>query len=314
MSTTCCTPLLCYIVIGAEIDIMRFAELVPIILQASIFLVVLGFGLKARAHGPLFARHGGLVLRSLLTIHLIIPIITILAVMVLDPIRPVKIALVLLAISPVPPFLPPQQFKLSRDESFISSLFVASALLAIVSVPASLRIIDSVAGLGLWIPTMQVLRIIALSILIPLAVGVVLYRMSPSFAARIEPFVSKLGTILLALVVVVLLFATWRAILGLIGDGTVLIIGVIVGLALLVGHMMGGPRDDDRVVLALSSAARHPGVAMAIAAVNFPTEHAISAAVALYLILNTIFSVPYKVWWKRSHAVQHTPAHRPLLH
>jgi BASS family bile acid:Na+ symporter len=295
-------------------SIMRLAELIPIVFQASIFLVVAAFGLKARAQGPIFARRGGLLLRALVALYVIVPIITIITVYVLDPIRPVKIALILLAISPVPPFLPAQQFKLSRDESFITSLFVASALLAIVSVPASINAIDSLTDLGLSIPMLHVARTVVMSVLLPLAVGIAIFSISPSFAARAEPIASKLGTVLLLIVAALVLFATRRALFTLIGDGTIIIIALVIGLALLIGHMMGGPDDQDRVVLALSSAARHPGVAMGIAAYNFPADQSISAAVLLYLVLNTLFSLPYKTWWKRSHPVPQPQLRRPLLH
>lgn len=293
---------------------MRFAELIPIVFQASIFLVVAGFGLKARANGPIFARRSGLLLRALVTLYVIIPVITILTVFVLDPIRPVKIALILLAISPVPPFLPAQQSKLSRDESFIGSLFVATALLAIVSVPVSIGAIDSMTDLGLSIPMLQVARIVGMSVLLPLAVGVAVFALSPSFAARAEPVVGKLGTLLLLIVAVLVLFATRRALFTLIGDGTILIVALVIGLALLIGHMLGGPDDQQRVVLAVSSAARHPGVAMGIAAYNFPADQSISAAVLLYLVLNALFSMPYKTWWKRSHPLPQPQLQRPLTH
>ena len=64
---------------------------------------------------------------------------------------------------------------------------------------------------------------------------------------------------------------------------------------------LGGPDDEDRSVLALASAARHPGVAMAVASANFPDQKLAPAAILLYLLLSAILTIPY-VMWRRRHA------------
>ena len=82
----------------------------------------------------------------------------------------------------------------------------------------------------------------------------------------------------------------------LIGNGHVLAIAVFVAIGLLVGHLLGGPEPENRVVLALSTASRHPGVAMAIAAGTSPDEKLTIGAILLYLVVNTIISIPYVRW------------------
>jgi BASS family bile acid:Na+ symporter len=47
---------------------------------------------------------------------------------------------------------------------------------------------------------------------------------------------------------------------------------------------------------------RHPGVALAIARLNFPEEPLVPAAVALFLLVNVIVTLPYGVWRRRVHA------------
>jgi BASS family bile acid:Na+ symporter len=70
-------------------------------------------------------------------------------------------------------------------------------------------------------------------------------------------------------------------------------------LGLAVGHLFGGPNPEDRTVLALSTATRHPGVALAIAGANAPGGNkTVLAAVLLYLIVNAIVSIPYVNWRK----------------
>jgi bile acid:Na+ symporter, BASS family len=72
---------------------------------------------------------------------------------------------------------------------------------------------------------------------------------------------------------------------------------VLVGLA--VGHLLGGPDPEDRTVLALSTAMRHPAIAIAIAQSNFPDQKLAPAAILLYLLVSVIAAAPYLKWTKR---------------
>jgi BASS family bile acid:Na+ symporter len=68
-----------------------------------------------------------------------------------------------------------------------------------------------------------------------------------------------------------------------------------VAIGIAVGHFLGGPDSEDRVVLGLSTGCRHPGMAIAIAAANFPQETRVVAAALLYLFVNITISVAYIV-------------------
>lgn len=56
-------------------------------------------------------------------------------------------------------------------------------------------------------------------------------------------------------------------------------------------------------MLALATATRHPGIAIAIAHINFPNEQAVPAAVVIYLVVSAVLSVPYLAWRKNSSRV-----------
>ncbi|MDM0013382.1 hypothetical protein QTH87_13145 [Variovorax sp. J22P168] len=49
-------------------------------------------------------------------------------------------------------------------------------------------------------------------------------------------------------------------------------------------------------LLALSTALRHAGIALALAAANFPQEHGVTAAILLCLLLNIAVSMPWVMW------------------
>ena len=105
---------------------------------------------------------------------------------------------------------------------------------------------------------------------------------------------------LLVVAFVPVLIAQWRAIVALVGDFTLLATVAFVLVGLAVGHFLGGPDPDQRTVLALSTATRHPAVAMAIAH-DAHDKHAVLAAILLILLVGGIASVPYVQWRRRSH-------------
>jgi BASS family bile acid:Na+ symporter len=71
-----------------------------------------------------------------------------------------------------------------------------------------------------------------------------------------------------------------------------------VGLA--IGHFLGGPLSENRTALAISTASRHPGIAIAIAAANFPEQTLVTPAIFLYLLVTAVVSIPYLLWSKRT--------------
>jgi BASS family bile acid:Na+ symporter len=82
----------------------------------------------------------------------------------------------------------------------------------------------------------------------------------------------------------------------------VLIIAAMAALALVTGHAFGGPRPDDRTVLALSTASRHPAVAFSAAVGGGAEAKPALAAILLYMVIAILVSVPY-VAWRRRHAI-----------
>jgi BASS family bile acid:Na+ symporter len=104
--------------------------------------------------------------------------------------------------------------------------------------------------------------------------------------------------LLVAALLPVLMGAWWRLV-SLVGDGTVLALAAFAALGLLAGHFLGGPRPEERTVLALASSSRHPGVAVAIAYANFPGNENVLPAVLLYLIVGAIVAAPYLRWVRR---------------
>jgi BASS family bile acid:Na+ symporter len=78
---------------------------------------------------------------------------------------------------------------------------------------------------------------------------------------------------------------------------------------LLVGHLLGGPEPENRVVLGLATASRHPGIAIALAQSAFPAQKLVAPAVLAYLLVGALVSAVYLRWTK--HAAATSPAAAP---
>ncbi len=94
----------------------------------------------------------------------------------------------------------------------------------------------------------------------------------------------------------------WRAafseIWAAVGNGTVLAIVIFTVAGLAIGHVLGGPDPDHSAVLALSTACRHPAMALAIATTAIPDQR-FGATILLYLLVNIVAGLPYIVWQRR---------------
>lgn len=289
---------------------MDLATLIPLLLKASIVLIVFGLGLSASMDDALYLfRKPGLLVRSLLAMNVIMPLFAILLAITFDFNPTLKIALVALAVSPVPPVLPRKQMKSGGRASYAVGLLVAAALLAILFVPAAVELLAREFQKDAHITPGRVALVVLVTVLAPLACGIGVRYLAHAPAERIAQAVLLIGMLLLVICVVPVLLGKWHEIFAHFGNGWMALFA-LVGLA--VGHLLGGPEPGDRVVLALATATRHPGVALAIVAGSSPGATDIPAAVLLYVVVSFLVAVPYLMWQKRRHpsvASPMEPAH-----
>jgi bile acid:Na+ symporter, BASS family len=274
---------------------MTGQQIVLLVVQVSIFLTVFGFGLQATRDDLLYlVRRPGMLVRSLVAMFLIMPLFTLIVARTFVFHPAVEIALGALAISPVPPLLPRRQVKAGGEGSYGVGLMATAALLSIAFVPLTLHLLGRFLGLPVAISPAAVARVVMISVLLPLAAGVGFRALAPSFSERVARPVGLIATGLLALGGIAILVGALPIALALIGNGTILVIVAFVAFGLAVGHYLGGPTDEERVVLALSTACRHPALALAIASATFPDEKRVVGAIVLYLLLNLIVAIPYE--------------------
>ena len=275
---------------------MTAKQLVILGLQLSIVCTVFGFGLRATPRNLVYLfRRPSLLFRSLLSVFIVMPIVAVGMTTVFEFRRASEIAIIALSISPVPPLLPNKEMKAGGQESYGLALMATLALLSIVTVPLAAEILRRVFDVPLNADAGAIARVALVMAMFPLLAGVAVRAYLPAVADRIERPVSLVARVLLPLAVVALLAGTWRAVASAVGGGAIAAMVAFVAIGLALGDFLGGPNPEDSIVLALSTACRHPAIALSVAAATLPNEQ-LAGPILLYLIVNTIVGMAYLKW------------------
>jgi bile acid:Na+ symporter, BASS family len=278
---------------------MTAAQWLGLALQASIMLTVLGLGLTATQQDATYLlRRPKLLARAVLSMNLAMPIIAALMATSFALPLEVKVALVALAMSPVPPIIQKKQIGAGGRREYVVGLLVAMSVLAIVLVPLTVMVLAEVFGRSARIAPGSVAKIMLLTVLVPLLVGLLIRHWAPA-AERVSGVIIAIAGILLVGATALLLYGLWPITRTYIGNGVVAMLAALAAIGLVVGHILGGPRAGDRTALAMSTSSRHPAVALAIATSGTVTEPKPELAIILlYLVVATLIALPYQKWRK----------------
>jgi BASS family bile acid:Na+ symporter len=180
------------------------------------------------------------------------------------------------------------------------------SLISVVTVPVSLTILTALPlAHDASVPPIEVVKIIAKTILIPLILGAIIRRFAPRWAERfsksINAVVGKVTMAALLALLVLNLNSIMEA-----GVLSYIVIFVLAAVSLAAGHLLGGPAFGDRAALAMASSQRQMGIATLIAAINFPAAVTIDVIV-IYLIVSIVATIPYMKWCKKQLAQQPKP-------
>jgi BASS family bile acid:Na+ symporter len=280
---------------------MSLEQYMVLALQASILLTVFGLGLTATwQEATYLLRQPGLLLRTLLSMSLIMPAIAAVVAALLPFPLEAKVGLIAVALSPVPPLVWKRQLSAGGRREYAIGLLVAMALLAIVIVPVSVSILARIFGGTAFVTPAAIAKVMAMTILAPLGIGLVIRQVLP-VAEKASTHILALAGLLLVVGAVMLLIGMWPLMRGFLGNGLALALAGVSALGLLVGHLLGGPLPGDRTSLAIATACRHPAAALVIATSGTAVSDKKSelAVILLYLVVATIVSTVYQKWRTR---------------
>lgn len=260
----------------------------PFSVMASMFAQGLGIAPNQLC---LFKERPRMMARSLAVVLVLVPAAVLLVILALKPSRPVAIGLAILAASPAAPMMLVRVPGQGGSLAYMACLHLGLALLALVTVPVTLDLLAKALGFQASVGVYAVAKVVGMTILLPVSLGVATRVFFPEAAVRIGSRVARVsGTALLALVIV-LVGMTFRRMMTL-DPWSVFVMAVVVAVSIAIGHGLG-PRDpEERTTLAMESASRHPGLALTIAALNFNAENALAVLVpylVVFLVVSTVY-------------------------
>jgi len=176
------------------VDFVR--AIVRVALVVSIVLIVFSVALSSSPRSVTsLIRNPSLLLRSLLSMNVLLPLFAAAMVSLVALRWAIGIALIALAMSPVPPVLPRKQLALVADREYTMGLFGASLLLAVVLAPLTLKLIGVFSTRTLSLAPLAIAKIMAVTVLVPFLLGMIVRHVRPAFAERASPVADKLQSL-----------------------------------------------------------------------------------------------------------------------
>lgn len=273
---------------------MEPAALLKLVIVVSIALMVFSLGLGV-VPGTItgFLKDPRPAARAMLAMFVAMPLF-VLALAFTLPMQPVVLAALLaLSISPMPPILPLKEQKAGAQLDYAMGIQVTATFLSLAIAPLWILVFERIAGRAFPFRPSAMLMTLVITVLAPLLAGIVVNRLLPVLARRLEKPVGTVALVTLVGGAIMLLWRQGRGMGALLGDGTLAIMVLVAVFGLGIGYALGGPARGNRGALALATSARHPGVAIGLATALFAGEAApVISAVLVYFLVSTLIGMP----------------------
>jgi BASS family bile acid:Na+ symporter len=273
-------------------------------LVVPLFAFAVGLGAGEARPGWLW-RRPGLLLRSLLAVQGVVPVLAVVVVKVLPLGQPLSAGLLVVALSAGPVMAIARSRRGGTDQSYAFNLDVWLLATNLVFVPAAVSVLGAVFQKDLHFGVLDVARVVLPLQLLPLAAGALVGRLWPGFSRRAVRPLSVGATTVLAALGVVLLIGLARPMLAL-GGLRLLVLAAFSLLAVATGHLLGGPTEGTRRVLATFSGMRFPALALALASLS-PVGQEVLPVVLAYLLFTALVLTVYALLGRKLPA-PHVPA------
>jgi BASS family bile acid:Na+ symporter len=264
-----------------------------VLLKITVTIIIFGIGLDSTLHDAVrLFRHPALLLRSLLAMYVLVPLAAV-GLVILLPLPPgAEAGLLVLAVSAGAPLLPRKLLGIG-DGAYTFSLVTVSSVLAVILVPFWLEMLGPLFPRLPRLAPERTALILGESFFLPLLAGMAVRRFFPKFAAWTGGRVVGLAGLAMTLAAVVLLAVNWHVVLEVRWQG-IAALALLILMALVIGHVVGGPQEENRSALAVACATRHIGVAVAVAT-SLPGGRT-AVVISIYIAVSVAITLPYTRW------------------
>ncbi|BAT54524.1 sodium symporter [Nostoc sp. NIES-3756] len=231
-----------------------------------------------------------LVIFSLLTNFVLVPLFVYLLLQVVHLSEPLRDGLLIMALASGPPALPKLAQIVKGNVAFSVGLMMLLMLGTIFYMPTVLPLVVEGVQINSW----DIAKPLLLMMVSPLVIGLFIKAKFAAIAPIIQPILFKLSSSGLLLGLVVRLIIHTNDIIGLLQTGAIFVCAVFIIFSFSVGYLLGGPAIDTQRVLGVGTAQRNFAAALLVATSNFadPSVVSIIMVTSILMMLTVLIAGP----------------------
>ncbi|MEJ1931289.1 bile acid:sodium symporter [Nostoc sp. NIES-2111] len=222
-----------------------------------------------------------LVIFSLLTNFVLVPLFVYLLLQVVHLSEPLRDGLLIMALASGPPALPKLAQIVKGNVAFSVGLMMLLMLGTIFYMPTVLPLVVEGVQINSW----DIAKPLLLMMVSPLVIGLFIKAKFVAIAPIIQPILFKLSSSGLLLGLVVRLIIHTNDIIGLLQTGAIFVCAVFIIFSFSVGYLLGGPAIDTQRVLGVGTAQRNFAAALLVATSNFTDPNVVSIIMVTSILM-----------------------------
>jgi predicted Na+-dependent transporter len=239
-----------------------------VLIAAAVFMVMFSLGLMfGREQVAAVMQRRGALAMALFAALIPVPMSAVLLVKLAGIQGVVAAGILLMAISPGAPIAVRRAIEAGGHAAFAAPLHLAIVVLAVVTVPASVAILDAIYEKDFAVSPLDVARQVFFAQLLPLGLGATLRALRPQAAARLETPLARVTNLALLALAAALVVVLWP-LLAEVGWVPAAAGAALTACALAIGAACAARDAAVRPVAAVAAAMRNPGLALLIATIN----------------------------------------------
>lgn len=260
--------------------------LVPILdkiaFLAFVIATMFGTGLKLTVQQiwqPL--RNIRLVVLSLLTNFVLVPLFVYLLLQLIPVNEAVKDGFIIMALASGPPALPKLAQIVKGNLAFSTGLMMMLMFGTVFYMPIVLPLVLQ----GVEVNSGDIAKPLILMMLTPLGIGLLIKSKYEDIALNIQTITFKISNFGLLLGLGVRLIVHFNEIIVLLKTGVIFVCAIFIIFSFTVGYLLGGPGIDTQRVLGVGTAQRNFAAALLIGTSNFDDPNVISVIMVTSLLM-----------------------------
>lgn len=222
-----------------------------------------------------------LVILSLLTNFVLVPLFVYLLLQVIPLNEPVKDGFLIMALASGPPALPKLAQIVKGNLAFSTGLMMLLMLGTVFYMPLTLPLVLQGVQVNSW----DIAKPLIFLMLTPLGIGLLIKAKYEAIAFNLQPITFKISNFGLLLGLVVRLIVHFKEIIILLKTGVILVCAIFIVFSFSVGYLLGGPGIDTQRVLGVGTAQRNFAAALLIGTSNFNDPNVVSIIMVTSLLM-----------------------------